>query len=84
MEIVHNAIGIFGTLLIIYAYFLLQTGRIESESFKYSLLNLIGAGAVIFSLIFDFNFASFLVESFWVLISLIGIYRNLARPDQRH
>ena len=77
MEIVHNAVGIFGTLLIIYAYFLLQTARIKSESLKYSLLNLAGASCVIFSLIFDFNFASFLVEAFWVLISLIGLHRCL-------
>ena len=80
MEIFHNTIGIAGSLLIVFAYLALQTGKLGSDQLSYSVMNLIGAGAVIFSLVFEFNLASFLVESFWVIVSLIGIYRCIVQP----
>ena len=62
-------------MLIVLAYFLLQTNRIRSDQMIYSLLNLLGASGVVFSLMFDWNLPSFIVESFWVVISMIGVVR---------
>lgn len=69
----YDFIGSVGVATIIITYVLLQTGKIKSESLAYSVLNGLGAGAIVFSLIFDFNFSAFIVESLWVLISLYGI-----------
>ena len=77
MEFLANTIGVAGTILILLAYFLLQTNKIRSEHLIYSLLNLFGASGVVFSLMFDWNLPSFIVESFWVIISLIGVVRFL-------
>jgi hypothetical protein len=69
----HDIIGTIGVINIITAYTLLQLEKIRSESFLYSFLNLFGAALVIISLYFDFNFPAFIVEFFWLLISLFGI-----------
>lgn len=67
--------GNLGVALIIGFYLLLQMGRISSTSLWFSLGNALGALLVIISLIDRFNLSSFIIEAFWVLISLIGIIR---------
>lgn len=73
----YDLVGSVGVATIILTYILLQTERIKSENLAYSLLNAIGAGMIVFSLIYSFNFAAFVVESLWVLISLYGIGKYL-------
>lgn len=69
----YDLIGSVGVGIIILTYVLLQAGKIKSESLAYSALNGLGAGMIVISLIFDFNFSAFVVESLWVLISIYGI-----------
>lgn len=71
----YDFVGTIGTALIIVTYILLQTERIKSRSLIYSLLNAAGAAMIIVSLIFSFNFSAFMVEFFWLLISLFGIVK---------
>ena len=70
-------VGTVGVVIMVVAYLLLQLNRLDSNAPTYSLLNAFGASLVIISLTVNFNFSAFLVEAFWVLISLIGIYRYL-------
>lgn len=74
-----DIIGSVGVVVIIVTYFLLQTERIRSESLAYSALNAAGAAMIAFSLVFDFNFPAFVVEIFWLLISLYGIFKAVSR-----
>jgi paired small multidrug resistance pump len=69
--------GFIGVLLIIVAYLLLQLEKLPSSSPTYSLLNAGGALFIIVSLIFAFNLSAFIVEAFWFLISLLGLWRSL-------
>jgi paired small multidrug resistance pump len=69
-----DIIGSIGVATIILTYVLLQTERIKSESLLYSALNGAGAGLIVFSLVYSFNFSAFVVESLWVLISIINLY----------
>lgn len=71
----YDLIGSVGVGIIIVTYVFLQLGKIKSENPLYSVLNAAGASLIIFSLYFDFNFAAFIVEFFWLLISLFGIGR---------
>lgn len=71
----HDLIGTAGVLLILFCYYMLQTGKLHSRALCYSLLNLIGASLVLFSLYFEFNFSAMLIEASWVLISIIGLFR---------
>ncbi len=68
-----------GVALLMIAYLLLQLNKLRSDGLTYSLLNAAGASLIIISLLVNFNLSAFLAEAFWVLISLIGIYRYL-RP----
>jgi hypothetical protein len=69
--------GFIGVLLIVVAYLLLQLDKLPSSSPRYSLLNAAGALLIIVSLIFAFNLSAFIVEVFWFLISLLGLWRSL-------
>ena len=71
----YDFVGTIGTAVIIVTYILLQTERIKSVSLLYSLLNAAGAGLILVSLLFSFNFSAFMVEFFWLLISLFGIVK---------
>lgn len=75
----YDVIGTVGVAVIILTYVLLQTGKIRSESLSYSLLNAAGAALILVSLYFAFNLPSFVVEFFWLLISLYGIWRSFRR-----
>lgn len=72
-----DAIGIVGVILLIIAYFLLNTGKLISNCLTYQYLNLVGASFILFSLFFSWNLSAFLIESVWIAISLLGIYRIL-------
>ena len=77
--------GFIGVLLIVIAYLLLQLDKLPSSSPSYSLLNAVGALLIIVSLIFKFNLSAFIVEAFWFLISLVGLWRALSsRKQSRH
>jgi hypothetical protein len=70
-------VGNLGVVIMIVAYLLLQLNRLDMNALTYSLLNAFGAGLVILSLTVNFNLSAFIMEVFWVLISLIGVYRYL-------
>jgi len=72
---IYNTTGIIGDILIIGAYFLLQIGKVSAKGLLYLSLNLFGALFVVFSLIFAWNLAAFIVETTWVLISIYGIWK---------
>jgi hypothetical protein len=72
-----DLVGGVGVAILIVTYLLQQLGRLESSRLLYSVLNAVGAGLIAFSLIFNFNLSAFIIELFWILISLVGIYRTL-------
>ena len=77
----HDAFGTLGALLIVGTYLLLQFDRLDPKRAAYSLLNAIGAGLIIISLTRDFNLSAFLVEAFWLLVSIAGLVRLRMRAS---
>ena len=73
----YDWIGMLGTLMVLAAFFLLQAGRLSGTGIVYQLLNLLGGGGVLVSLLGKFNVSVFLLELAWVLISAYGIARSL-------
>ena len=69
----YDILGTIGVGVIIIGYVLLQIERIRSEQVMYSLLNAVGALLILVSLYYSFNLPSFIVEFFWLLISIFGI-----------
>ena len=71
----YDYVGTSGVVLILVAYFLLQTERLSSADLSYSVVNLVGAAFIAISLLFDFNLSAFIIELFWIAISFYGILR---------
>ncbi|MFQ5563539.1 MAG: hypothetical protein ACE5FO_08210 [Parvularculaceae bacterium] len=74
-----DIIGFAGVAMIVATYFMSQIGRMEVSRPLYPALNGLGAALILFSLVFAFNAASVVIESFWLVISLIGLSRALRR-----
>lgn len=70
-----NAVGIIGVSLIILAYWLVSAGKLGAADTRYHLLNFVGAILHIISLIIFWNLPSFIIECFWIAISLYGLWR---------
>ena len=75
----YDAVGTVGVATIVITYMLLQTERIRSGRFLYSLLNAVGASLILISLYYSFNLPSAIVESFWLVISIYGLVRAVYR-----
>jgi paired small multidrug resistance pump len=72
-----DVVGLLGVALTLLAYLALQARRIKGDGLLFPLLNLIGAAAILTSLIYDryTNISAFVIESSWIIISIYGIYK---------
>ncbi len=71
---IYDFLGNIGVFLILIMYLSLQTKKISSQSLMYSILNALGALLILVSLYFNYNLSAVIIESFWLLISIYGIY----------
>jgi hypothetical protein len=71
--------GIVGVLLILIAYAGAQLGRLEPRRAPSLLLNFVGAGLILLSLMVRFNLAAFLMEAAWALVAIYGLIRLIVR-----
>ncbi len=79
MEVVVSVIGWIGAGLVVLAYGLVSTGRIQGTSRIYQVMNLCGAvGVGIQSYTVD-AFPSVFLQIVWGTIALVSIYRLLVR-----
>lgn len=79
MNLFSNIIGMTGTFMVVGAYLLLQLEKIDAKGLSYNLINLFGATFLLISLLINFNLASFVIEIFWIIASLIGLYKLWTR-----
>jgi hypothetical protein len=75
----YDALGVFGVLLILIAYAGVQFSWLEPRNPPALALNLVGAVAILGSLLSSFNLAAFLMETAWALIALAGLVRLLIK-----
>ena len=75
----HDIAGIVGSMVVIVAYFATQAGWFGANDPRFAWANLAGAVLIIYSLTIDFNLAAFVMEIFWILISVFGLARYYAR-----
>ena len=68
-------VGNIGVVVLVVTYLMLQLNKLSSDGLAYSVLNAAGAGLIVISLLYDFNLSALVMEVFWVLISVVGIYR---------
>ena len=70
-EIVHF-IGIFGAGVYLGSYALLQLGMLKGDSYTYSVLNILAPSCVMISLLTAFNMSSAIIQTSWIIISIVG------------
>ena len=75
VNLIADIVGVFGVGFVIISFLLLQAERITSNSSFYLYSNFIGALLLLFSLYYQWNLASVIIEIMWLLISLYGIIR---------
>lgn len=68
--------GIVGVVLMVVAYFLISTEKVNGRSMLFHSLNFTGASLVLVSLLFDWNLPAFLIECVWMAISAFGLWRS--------
>lgn len=79
----HDIVGFVGVFFVVGTYFLSQVGRMDVSRPLYPALNGVGALLILFSLNFTFNAASFVIELFWLGISIVGLIRALKKNRRR-
>ena len=70
-----NTIGVLGISIVLCAYFFLQIEKVTHRDPSYLWANFVGSLGIIVSLTNNFNVASFIIESCWVLISIYGLIK---------
>jgi multidrug transporter EmrE-like cation transporter len=71
----YDVIGNLGVVMIVGSYLLVQIRKMSSMELPYAVVNGLGAAFILYSLYFEFNLSAFMVEVFWLLISLVGMVR---------
>tara|TARA_B100000214_G_scaffold264333_1_gene195680 strand:- start:147 stop:386 length:240 start_codon:yes stop_codon:yes gene_type:complete len=74
-----DLIGFIGVALLIGTYALLQFDRIDPKGFWYSFNNMMVAILVTVSLVYTPNLASIVIEFFWFIISVYGLWKFYTR-----
>ena len=77
-----DIIGLTGVVIILVTYLLLQIEKMASTSLGYSLLNILGSALIMVSLSINWNLASAVIEAFWIMISLIGVYKYFKKRKE--
>lgn len=72
---IYYYVGLYGALLYLASYFLLQAGFVRGNSYTYTLLNLAASSCVAISLLDAFNAASFVIQASWIVLSIYGLGR---------
>lgn len=74
-----DIVGFVGVAFVVGTYFLSQIGRMDVNRPLYPALNGVGAIFILFSLFHTFNAASFVIELFWLAISVVGFVRAITK-----
>ncbi len=78
-----DIVGLVGVSFVVGTYFLSQIGKMDVTRPLYPALNGLGALFILYSLFHTFNMASFVIELFWLGISLVGLVRSLFVANKR-
>ena len=81
---IYDLAGFLGAAIIVVVYFAMQQRWLNALDWRFPAANLLGSLMILVSLWFEWNFPSFVIEVFWVLISLMGLARSLAERRRRN
>lgn len=77
-----QAIQILGAILVLIGYLLGQTGRLDTSSRSYLVINLIGSALLAAVAAQGRQWGFLVLNGTWAVISAVSLARGLMRPDQ--
>jgi hypothetical protein len=75
LDLLSHTVGLVGMSCVVGAYYTIERGKYTRDDPAYYIINLIGAILLTISLFFNFNLGSFVIEIFWMAISINGLRR---------
>lgn len=75
MEIFLVIMGLLGVAINLVAYALLTSGRLLASDARYQLINILGTGGILLSLLAQWNLPSFVANVAWLIIGMAGLVR---------
>jgi hypothetical protein len=75
MKIVNEIIGWGGAILMLSAYTLLSFGILSSSDVGYQLLNIVGAGGIVYKSLTKKDYPPVVLNVFWGLVALLAIIK---------
>ncbi len=68
--------GWVGSFLIILAYYLLQTDKVEETNFKYQSINILGALMLGINAYYKQAWAILFLQTVWIAVGILGALRS--------
>ena len=70
-----QVVGIVGGIFILYAYYMLGTKKLTTDNMRYHAINLVAALMLLFSLCYQPNIGSILIEIFFIVLAVRHIWK---------
>lgn len=74
MEIISQIIGWVGTAIIVLAYFLVSSKKVEGNSKLYQAMNLLGAACVGVNVFYQHAWPALALQFIWGIIAFISLF----------
>lgn len=62
--------GWIGGIVILYGYYLIQTGKVQSNNTKYIWLNIVGSGLILLNVLYHKAYPSVVVNFVWMIVGI--------------
>ncbi len=76
LQNIGHAISIIGMVCVVFAYLAVERNWLDNKDVKFYIVNLVGGILLLISLLINFNLGSFIIEVFWIIISVMGIINH--------
>ncbi|MBX6334635.1 hypothetical protein IRY61_04845 [Candidatus Saccharibacteria bacterium] len=87
LEILVNVLAITGSILLLFGFYRVNTGKWSNKSFWYELDNLIGAIFIIMYQLYYHAYVSVVVNLIWASVAVAGLivfFRRFYRRHRKH
>ena len=75
VEWLSDAVGIVGVVLVLLNYWFISSGKLTGVDRRYHIINFSGSSCILFSLMFNWNLSSAVIQVVLIAISIYGFIR---------
>ena len=71
---VDEIVGYIGIILLLLAYYLVSTKKLDYNSFLYQALNLLGAAGLVINTVVTKSWPSVILNAIWAIIAFVSLF----------